>query len=276
MGNEGGNTGAFALWGVGQGCNVWRCTATDLANWDSVEAAPDNYNHNVAGVYSYGGIGIHVERCTFSVAEHGVFQKSINTLFDASATVRFCHFDNCYIEYGNTGSGGASHSYTIVQSNLFDMTTRANLGYFHDTENSSSIGADCGWLFGNIFKGCSAALYVRLANELMPINNVMLDCSLVVQEYIDYSAFGVDYKFWDFNHTYNSGGYRHRNQDYTDAADWNSSFPAFAANDVDSDPLFTDSANGDFTTQMGSPLLTNGIDGTDKGLYFTGIEVIGA
>jgi hypothetical protein len=47
----------------------------------------------------------------------------------------------------------------------------------------------------------------------------------------------------------------------------------FAGNDTTGDPLFSDGA---LSLGLSSPCLGTGVAGTDKGIYLTGVEIIGA
>jgi hypothetical protein len=255
-----------------QGCKVWRCT------FDTIAHEGDTSNNNTGGVITYDGQYISVQRCEFSNMRHGTFQKRIRNLNDVSINAKFNLFNDTDAHYAISGASGQSHAYTIIAHNLFVGT--ASGGITHDTENNALLGTKNMWS-SNVFDSCGsgeiAAINAKLANGAIMFNNIMLDCRKVLSDYINEPL--INWELADYQHhfgtTLPSQMYEYRGTNYASIALFNSG-TGFAANDLESDPLFTNTVGGDYTLQGGSPAIGTGAGGTNKGIYLTGLEVLGA
>lgn len=265
----GANNSAYALWGV-NGAKIWRCTASNIT-------IAGNLNHNGAGVQTYDGKNMSVQRCEFSQTLIGVYQKRLVALGDVSISVRFSLFDGCYVEYGISGSSGAAHSYTIVQGNVFKNIVDTG-AILHLTSNAAAIGEKQWWccnVFDTCGRGENAPVYFRLGNTPAIFNNIFTNCRGVWREIVDVSGSAIEYA--DYNHVHNISGvhYEVRAVDYADRAALVAAYPTLGQNDSSGDPLFTDANALDYTLEPGSPCIGAGVEGTDQGVHLTGVEVVG-
>jgi hypothetical protein len=266
------NMGGFLLWGV-DGAKVWRCTVDDIA------VSGNQENANACGFQTYDGKNISVQRCRFSNLHAGIYHKRVATAGDVSTCARWNYFDDCEIEYGFSGASDAAHSYTIVQGNLFKGGA-SNDFLHYNTTNTAALGNGENWVFGNVWDGCgvgeTAPVGRRIMFGVMILNNIMANCTGVWREQDDNSGVGGDIKYADYNHAYNISGtpYEWRATNYATAALLEAA-SGHEANATSGDPDFTDSANDDYTLGGLSNADGNGVDGTDHGIYLTGIEVVG-
>lgn len=268
-----GNNSAFNLWGV-DGSKVWKCTS------NNIKKSGSNSNHNTSGVQTYDGKNISVQRCNFSNSFHGIYHKRIHSLFDVSINVRFCIFDRVECTYGASGSSGASHSYSVVQSNLF-IGNSSRGGLTHNTTNTSEIGVK-NWWCCNVFYECGrgevAAIHTRLANGAQIFNNIMLDCRKVWSDTVDHSSSNSDIEYANYNHnsgiTLTSQRYEWRGRNFNSSSELFSA-SAHGENDLISDPRFVNAGSGDYRLAAGSPCVGTGVSGTNKGIFLTGYETLG-
>lgn len=271
--NGSANNGAWMLWGV-DGGKIWRCSS------NNIQKSGDTTNTNTAALLTYQGKNLSMQRCTAALSAQGVYHKQ-TILGDVSTSARFNIFDTNEhgVYYGTAGGADPSHSYTICQSNLIK---NSGTGLGHSSSYSDTLLGTKHWWCGNVFDSCGAgevaAVHFHESFASNIFNNIMLDCRKVWANYIDDSALGEVVEYADYNHefgtTLTSQRYEYRAVNYSTAAALDAAF-VFAANDIESDPLFTNTAIDDYTLQIGSPALTTGIGGSEKGLYFTGLEVIG-
>jgi len=272
------NNGAYMVWGV-DGAKVWRCTS------NNIQKIGDNTNENTAGIFSYTGKNISVQRCEATASNSLIYHKEVGTAFDATASVRFCIDSTLVgIHFGGSGSASVPHSYTVVQGNLFKAN--AGIGIYHNTGvpgTNGTTNAAKHWWAGNVFDGRgageNAAIHGRQSYEAGVFNNIMNNCRKVWADYQDTTAYGAVFEFADYNNEYGttltSERYEWKGVDYTTAA---ALFTAggYAANDVNGDPVFTNTATNDYTLATGSASIGAGVGGTDCGIYLTKQEVIGA
>lgn len=280
-GRTGGNHGGYMLWGV-DGGKVWRCVA------DNIQNGGDNTNGNTGMFYTYLGLNISVQRCEATNCANLIHHKRIATAFDVSTSVRFCKDATEYgVHYGASGSSGVPHAYTIVQCNFLLPVVGANTGITHSAGDQGLNGSNNGgkhWWCNNVFyergSGEQAAIHVRQAYSAAIFNNIMLDCRRVWADYRDSSATGADIEYADYNCEFGTTlpdyRYEWKAVDYATATLLNAANPAYAGNDINQAPLFTDADNGDFTLQPTSPALTNGVGGTQQGAYLGNFYTVGA
>jgi hypothetical protein len=273
-GGAGGNVACVMPWGC-DGVKIWRSTA------NNVQVAGSTSNDNAAGMCSiYDGDHISIQRCEFSNCSSGVFHKRVSSAgAQVSVCVRFSKFDNCFMRYGYSGTSNPGHSWGVIQGCLFEG---AGNRLWHDTRNSSALGSKAIWAVNNVFDGCGsgeiAAIHFQRTDGMIIFNNIMLDCRRVWAEYRDVSASGGDVEYADYNHEQGTTyvqRYERRAVDYDTAANLFSA-TGFEGNATTGDPDFTDAANDDYTLGASSTADGNGVDGTDHGIYLTGIEVLGA
>ncbi|WP_075186318.1 hypothetical protein [Teredinibacter haidensis] len=275
-GHTGTNSAGISPYGWASG-KIWRCT------FDRVATAGNYKNQNTAGVLVYNGKGISVQRCEFKEnMYHGVYQKRIKELHNVSASVKFSVFNGVTVYYGNSGSSGESHSYTIVQNNVFigGGTSSTPSGIKHKTENSS-VGAvgEKQWWCNNVFYRCGygedGAINFVLANKAAIFNNIFYECRRAWREYKDYSDSDIDIEFADYNCVYGTTykyEYEWRSLDISYASKHFDSLNNFVSKDIQVDPLFEKNS---FRFLLVSPCYKRGVSGTDMGVYLTGREVIG-
>ena len=278
----GGNTGAYMLWGV-DGGKVWRCTA------NNIKRLGDNTTGNTSLFYTYDGKNISVQRCEATNVGHLTYQKRVEAAFDVSVSVKFCIDSTPFgVHYGASNSvTGVPHSYTIVQCNVFNPTIPFANAIIHEAGVNGSNGSNNGgkhWWCNNVFYqrggGLVSPVQFRQAYSAIIFNNIYLDCVRLWKETNDSAAYGAVMEYAD--HEISSGTtlpshtYEYQGTEEPNSADLQLVRPDFAVNDVISDPLFTDAANGDFSLQATSPALTGGVSGTQQGVYLGNFYTIGA
>ena len=272
---DGTNTAGVLPWGV-DGMKIWRSVA------DNIMVAGSNTNNNSGGIcLTYDGLNISVQRCEMFRTAHGVFHKRlVTTGVDVSLNCRFSRFHGCDAHYSFSGSGGGSHSFSVVQGCVFEDAGSG--GIWHQTLNQNNIGVKAGWWCNNVFVNCGqgemAAIHTRRANGAMIFNNIMLDCRKVWADDLDSSP-ASDIEFADFNHehgtTLASQRYEWRGGDYSSASAL-SSASGHEASASSGDPMFAAPQSGDFSLRAGSPARGSGAGGTDCGLYLVGDEIVGS
>ena len=270
---SGSNTAGVLPWGL-NGMKIWRAKSNDI------KVSGNARNNNSGGiVLTYNGENISVQRCRASNSGHGIMHKRVSTSrTDVSINARFNHFINVDVDYSASSLTGKSHSYSIVQGNLFE-SSRGILR--HNTNNRSNVGVKAGWWVGNVFDGSGsgeiAAIYVRMANGAIIANNIMYRCQKVWGDEVDYSAYS-DIEYANYNHEHGtknpSQRYEWRAINYLTAAALNAA-SGHEANPSTGDPRFRDVNNDNYTLLANSAAKGKGIAGSDPGIYLTGIERIG-
>jgi len=272
-GASGNNNGAYMLWGV-DGAKVWRSTT------NNIQTNGDNTNGNTAGVYSYDGKNISVQRSEMTNSHNSIYHKR-TVLGDVSTSVRFNILNTANgVHYGASGGSGVSHSFTVVQSNIFKGCAKSGIDHWPGS-NDIFMGEKHWWV-SNVFDGCGsgerAAITFKQGYSAQIFNNIFIDSRKVWADFMDKSAIKPDVEYADYNHeegtTLTSQRYEWRGINYSNAADLFAD-SGFSANDSQGDPLFTSRATNLYSLQVDSPALEKGVDGTDKGLYLAGIEKIG-
>ena len=270
---SGSNTAGVLPWGL-DGMKIWRSTANDI------KVAGNARNNNSGGmVLTYDGKNLSIQRCRISNSAHGLMHKRIGSVgFDVSLNARFNHFIGNDANYSTASLTGGSHSYSIVQGNLFEG---ARGGIRHRTISRTNIGVKAGWWVGNAFDGCgfgeTAAINTRMANGAIIASNIMYNCRKVWADQVNDSP-GSDIEYANYNHehgtTMPSQRYEWRGTNYLTAAALNAA-SGHEANSSTGDPGFRDANNGNYTLLGNSEAKRKGISGSDPGIYLTGIERIG-
>lgn len=276
-GAAGYNNGAYMVWGV-TSAKIWRCTS------NNIQTNGDNTNTNTAGVFTYDGESVSVQRCEFTNSDSAVYHKRIATVGDVSTRFCFNHAQTAYgLHYGASGGSGVGHAYAIIQGNLFEGCTS---GAVNHTPGDSpvSLGPKTLYVTNNVFDACGsgeiAAIHTRHERDSIFFNNIMYNCRKVWADYVDSSGLGgTEIEYADYNlesgTTLTSQRYEFRITNYSTAAAISSAH-GFATNDNEANPVFTDATNDDYTLDTGSPGLTGGVDSTEQGIYLTGVEVLGS
>lgn len=273
-----GNNGLFLPWGV-DGFKMWRCTS------DGVSLGGDNTNPNTAMFLTYQGRNGSVQRCTGKNSYIGVYHKQ-TILNDTSTSVRFCDLTtglSIGVEYGESGGGDPSHSYTIAQCNIMKNNTDSGIRH-NDGFNDALLGGKHWWC-NNVFDTCGAgevsAIHFKEAFSAQIFNNIMIDCRQVWGNTADNTSLktpDVEYADYQcaFGTTNTAQNYVYRATGYATATALNTAFQAFEGNTTVTNPLFADRVSGDYTLQGGSPELSSGVSGTQKGAYLGNFYTIGA
>ena len=274
--DNGSNVSGFMPWGL-DGSKVWRCRASNI------RVNGDRSNNNAGGlVLTYDGRNISVQRSEIGNTAHGLFHKRISgsrTGKDVSINARFNHFKNCDVHFGAAATGGASHSFSVVQSNLFENDGSA--GITHITLNTDNLGTQAGWWCNNIFVNCgsgeTAAIHMQLANGAVIFGNIMYRCRKIWADTTN-GAPDSDIQMADFNVSYQislgSQRYEWRGKNYSTAGKL-SRVSGHEVNARAGDPLFISPRNMNYRLRSGSLARGAGPAGSDAGIYVTGAEVIG-
>ena len=274
--DNGSNVSGFMPWGL-DGSKVWRCRASNI------RVNGDRSNNNAGGlVLTYDGKNISVQRSEISNTAHGLFHKRISgsrTGKDVSINARFNHFRNCDVHFGAAATGGASHSFSVVQSNLFENA--GSSGITHITLNTDNLGTQAGWWCNNIFVNCGsgeiAAIHMQLANGAVIFGNIMYRCRKIWADTTN-GAPNSDIQMADFNVSYKislgSQRYEWRGKNYSTAGKL-SRVSGHEGNARAGDPLFINPRNMNYRLRGNSLARGAGPSGSDAGIYLTGAEVVG-
>ena len=269
------NNGAYQLWGV-DGGKVWRCKSNNIQKYG------DNTNANTGGVYSYLGKNLSVQRCEFNNSAQGVFHKR-TLLGDVSTSVRFCIFKtNTGIHYSTSGSGDASHSYTIAQSNLFLTPT---IGIDHNSGFNNALRGEKHLWSNNVFVGVGygviGAIHFNSAFFAQIYNNIFYNCRRIWNETLNFSSseqVGIEYANYNthYNTSYSTGIYGYEGQPHDSPQSLsNAAGRSLANEDLVTNPLFVARNNSAYGLASDSTLKNAGLSSSEPGLFLTGTEVIG-
>ena len=260
---------------------MWRSTANNI----QVNGSAANQNAGGLCLYFYAS-DLSIQRCEASNAYVGLFPKYIES-GDTMPTVRFNYFHNMQsgITVGFASADGYS-DYFNVQSNLFKDISGSPDGVFW-ARGAAAAANGKHQISNNVFDNCdtgggSAILTIRDSYDWQFFNNITANSAAnqmlnydTVPNQSDPARDVIEY--WDYNQVYLSGEvYTHLAQGYANAGLLNAFDATLAGNIATTDPLFTNSAINDYTLQVGSPCIGTGVNTSDKGIYLTGIEVVGA
>lgn len=264
-GASGSNSGGVNLYNDGGG-RVWRSTFGPVTLGGVV-------NHNTAGVFSFDGEKISVQRCTFNASgAHGIYHKRIAST-EISITARFNIFNDCDLEMGNSSQG---HNATLITNNLF---IGASGKIVHDTDDNGVHGSNNQISNNYFYKSSSysdagAILVWAGYNDVLIFGNVFDQCA---KAYVNYGNTIAYPRYIDYNVTYNVVGndWRVDGTDYASSAAMYSA-TGFGQHNVEGNPSPTDGDNNDVTLGGGSAAIGANIGGTDAGVYLTSLEILGA
>lgn len=282
-GARGTNVAGYSPYGV-VGGKVWRC------EFDNISVAESDTQQNAAGILSYDGDSISVQRCVFRGEGRGVYHKRIRTETKASISCKFNVFYGTAVYYSVSGSSNPAHRNTIVQSNVFIGNGRSDYdGIAHQTSNPDEIGGKHWWC-NNVFYQCgtgeNGAINFTLAHQVIIFNNIFFECRRAWRESKDFTENGCRVEFADYNQVDLGGSsqpaYELGKIDYSQAAlvvatsaSNRPSLNTLARNDDFSKPQFVNAPGGNFSLRSSSPALRSGVDATDKGYLLLPDDVIG-
>lgn len=268
------NTSLFNFY-ASDGGRMWRCTA------NNIQFNGSNTNPNAGGLsLYYNTTNLSVQRCEATNAGGGVYAKGLSLANNIGMKVMFCDID-CSVGL-HYGFGNSAHetNYTITSHNLIKNANLYQAMYFTGADPNGNDGQ---WIANNVFDNCGAgdngAVFLWDTYDAICFNNVFYNCRRAFDGYdtiANQSNAGKDtVKYMDYNIVYapTLNAYRYRGVAYTASSNLNAAFSSIAGNDSASDPSFTNTATNDYT-RTGTP--TDGVDGTEAGIYLTGSEVVGA
>lgn len=260
------------------GLRMWRCTA------NNIQVNGSNTNINAGGLMlSYNHTNFSIQRCEATNAGNGIYHKGMGLANNVGPRVMFCYIHDMSVglEWGFASSGGESN-FCQITNNLFKNLT----SFYGMYDRGASINADGQNLIAhNVFDNAGAsgnsAIYTNSVYESIRYCNIFVNGDIAWRT--NATQFQSDQardqiKYSDYNHIHNlsTAAYRHLAVNYSTSALLNASYPAFAANDTDGDPLFTAPLSNDYTLGGGSPCLAAGPSGIDDGIYILGSEAVGA
>ena len=269
------NTALFNPYSV-DGSKMWKCTA------NNIQVNGDNTNQNASGLLEYyEATNLSIQRCEVTNSGVGLhFKRPL--VGHVCPTVRFCIIKS--LKGVKFGFGGADHAsnYACIQSNLFKDCTQE--GGIHVTGSSPDADGN-NVISNNVFDNCGSgddgAIRINDAYLFKIYNNIMLksrkvwDVPELETNQTDQTRNVISYA--DYNHEFETTFvlYEYLSYTYTSSASLNASDDRLAGNDSTGDPLFNEPTNDDYTLQSGSPCIANGVDGSNQGIYLTGIEKLG-
>ncbi len=257
--------------GETSGLKIWRNSFDDITHVNG------EFMH---GLETYGADKLSMQRCTLSDTVLGAYSKNAPVAVGNIAwSLRFNDFDTGYIRLSTQG-GDPMGQASIIQSNLIRNTRN---GYYpplqYDT-NGPSLDSEKQWIVGNVFYNFDYSTFGSVTSrdpdilEHIMFNNIFSEQKIAW--YFETDSVAPEYA--DYNHYFNSSqativdlvGTRYYGLSGIQAG------TIYEDSGSEGDPTFTNTSSGDFSLQSGSPAEGNGVSGTDKGLYLTGIEKIGA
>jgi hypothetical protein len=232
-------------------------------------------NHNASTMTLYGCTNILVEFNTFSAVNNGIFVKGSHNGAYNSGTVRY-----------NKSTGAYQSLLEIAEVSVGSPV----LAY-----QNLSIRDGQGIVFDDSGKGCSDSqaysnTIVSPVRDAMRADGGALTSMACRDNLIAFltatSSSAVNYQSrstsgtspLDYNHYFRSNGnslFGQNGQSYSSLGAWRTA-TSKEASSTEGNPLFTNSANDDYTLQVGSPARTGSSTGGARGCYITGNEIIGA
>ncbi|MBT1450649.1 hypothetical protein KJ365_07110 [Glaciecola sp. XM2] len=230
----------------------------------------------------YNTDNVSIQRCSFTETSGGIYEKEGLDGNKVGMSVRFNIFDTSQVLYA-TQDGLNALDFQIVQSNVFNSPSqRSFTPPIRFTSSSTVISSSKQLISNNVFynheTGSSDAV-ISVDREgwegLIIYNNIFQDVvrgwrfsnGVSAPEYINYNLY--------------------HNEAFTKQPNFFLSSPlaglqavkdetAFEANSLAIAPQFLNTSNDNFKLKSNSPAIGNGVDGTNMGVYLSGIERIGA
>ncbi len=274
----GSNTAGFVANYI-TGLKMWRNTS------NNTKFRGSNTNGNASGLCQYYGCAnTSYMRNTVTLCGISIFAKR-PVATDISPNVSFNILKGVVGLQLSFASANQGANYLIVNGNLFKDNT---IYYGYQCAGSNPDVTAKNWIANNVFDNCgggdNGAIYLKDSYDYQIFNNIMYNCRKVwdvpetvalqsntAKNLIDYADFNQE-----FGTTAPGAMYEYLSLTYADASLLNAAVPRLAANDTSGDPLFTNPALDDYTLQVGSSAIATGVNATDKGIYLTGNEVVGA
>ena len=267
-----GQVAATAGWyseGYCLGYKMWRCNLQNLSQSDLSQ---------MWGFESYSAAAVSIQRCTFGKMCEGVYEKQPPSISgQVGFTIRFNYFDTGFTRFSSQGALPMTN-WGIVQSNIFHNPIEPPMRHFRTSPASDSQKR---WIVGNVIHnwqhGTLGAVWMNAPEfrNTTAFNNIFHKVR-VAYRYDDDQLTAPE--FSNFNHFYNGSSgliYRFDSGEYN-ALDSLRSAKKYELSSEESEPLFENAQLGDFRLSSQSPCKNSGISGTDKGVYLTGVEIIGA
>lgn len=271
-GIESGANAATAVW-YSESCKnfkIWR--------WH-VENTSYAFKEDQLTVFlCYRTDNVSIQRCTFEESAGGIYEKEgISGETKTGISIRFNHFKGSKVRISTQG-GKLSQDFHIIQSNLFDTPSRGHNGAplqfdMNATDSDSSKQLISNNIFYNYSFSTAGDITVKNGgwNGMIIFNNIFFESKRPWR----FNTGVSEPEVLDFNHYHNSTipapVFRYLEGDETLQAIRDKH--GVATHSSEGDPKF---AEGSWRLLDGSPCSNSGISGSDKGLYLTGYEVIGA
>lgn len=269
------DTAAIHMTGSPEGWNIWRCKFTNIVKENGTI---------MQGIEQYdGGFGSlqrsELDDCTYYQKDSPASPGGVP---NTGICIRFCIISSM-IRLSGLGTN-VNNTYVIIQGNLLRNGTIENPALRYDSGNGGGVG-DKQWIVGNVFADCGYG--TSSTNPMMRVFNDEHD-NFIIFNNIYYQGFGIwrfdpttrIYEYCNHNHEYSVGLantylYNYQGGEYNTTSAMNTA-EGFEANHSTGDPLFTDLVNNDVSLGVGSPCLGSGVDGTNNGVFLTGVEALGA
>jgi len=275
---SGATSGTAAVYDDGNsiGLNLWRSSFSNISKVNLSQ--PNAYE-------KYDGGSAYIQSCTFN--ECHVYQKDSPENGETGMTLRHNITTNTFRLSGlGTNNQG---NYHVVQGNLIDGALTSDvMNLRFDGTGTEGVEGIKHWVVGNIFKDCGSdsSTFLPLnsqdtASDFILFNNIWYQGTGVSRFSDDGGTDGIDkVEYMDYDHAYNislagSQLWRLDPESYATVLALQTGTP-FEANITEGDPLFTNIGAYDVTLGGGSPCLATGVTNTDKGVYITGDEQLGA
>jgi hypothetical protein len=272
-----GQNSAIAVWYSEAGSNfkMWRWDVKNTSYLPVTGAGP------LHSFQCYRTDNVSIQRCTFHPTGGGAYEKEgFAGEVRVGMSLRFNLFDGPQVQFSTQG-GIQSQDFQILQNNIFSNTiinSFSTLMLF--TMSSTQTLSSKQLVSNNVFYNYTDfAIAVNRSGweGFMIYNNIFHEVvkgwrfseGVSAPEYIDYNLYQNETRAPDIEFFLFGPNSIPNLQGVHDISD-------FEANSITSNPRFTNAEAGEFKLMGGSPALNQGVDGTNMGVYLSGIEIIGA
>lgn len=271
--------------GANAAVSVWfseTCGNLKFWRWSVANTSHIARDYNLKMYVGFRTKNVSIQRCTIERTAGGIYEKEgVQNITEVGMSVRFNHLKGCQVRVSTQGAVPIQ-DYHIIQNNIFDEVAETfdfTSLRFDMIDNGSSSSKS--HISNNVFYNYafSTLADVNISNQgfngVTLYNNIhylskrplRIEPTAAIPELIDYNHY-------EYNGV-TDPVFRYRSENDESLASLQSSTPFFDSATT-GNPLFTNDASGDFTLQGGSPVLSSGVSGTQKGVYLGNFITVGA
>ena len=258
------------------------CSNLKMWRWDIKNAS--YVADTPSGLHSfqcYRTDNVSIQRCTFHPTAGGAYEKEgFSGEVRVGLSLRFNVFDGPQLQFSTQG-GRQSQDFQIIQNNIFSNTSIPSFSKLIEFTMSSTLTISSKQLVSNnvFYNYNDLALAVGKPgwNGLIIYNNIFhevrvgwrFSAGTTPPEYSDHNLFQNEILQSEMAFFLLGPDTIPNLQGVRDIS-------KFEAKSITSNPLFINAEAGQFKLMDGSPALNQGVNGTNMGVYLSGVEIIGA